>query len=432
MFRLLPYYSAASAIVVLVMITSLTFGYRQVAVNEMVRSTEAHNVAFARIFANHLWPRLAPFIEDIRGASKAQLTSHPTILDLEHAVAELAEGLPILKIKIYDLDGLTVFSSNADQIGNDKSENLGFLMAARNGKPSTKLTHRETFSAIAGELRDRDVVESYVPVQVSGNAPEAVFELYADVTDLSERIYDTTLYIISITLIAFAVLYGVLYLIVRHADRILKEQYQRLQDNEKELSSTLDELKKAEEEIRHAANHDALTGLPSLRLCQDRLASALSLARRQNSIMAIFFIDLDGFKGVNDTQGHEAGDHVLKEISQRLSACVREMDTAARIGGDEFMIIYPKIADDSVIEALGNKIITSVREPIPWKDELLSVGASVGISLYPDHGNDSKALIREADDAMYMAKRKGKNQYAIAKPRHQDEEPTEPIVASSA
>jgi len=414
MFRLLPYYSAASAAVIVVMITSLTFAYRQIAVGEMVQSAETHNVAFARIFANRLWPQLSPFIEEMEHSTREQLQSHPTIPELERDVTELSKGLSVLKVKIYTPGGMTVYSSAPNQIGEDKSDNPGFLIAARQGLPSTKRSHREQFSTSSGVLLDREVVESYVPVQISAGAPAAVFELYADVTDLTDRIRNTTGIIVAITLLAFIIQYAVLFLIVRRADGILKDQYESLQDREKKLEAALEDLQKAEEKVRHAANHDALTGLPSLRLCKDRLSSALSLARRESSIMAIFFIDLDGFKGVNDTQGHDAGDHVLREIAQRLHSCVREMDTVARIGGDEFMIIFPKIANPDIIKQLGDKIIESVWEPIPWKSGELSVGASVGVSLYPEHGKEAEVLIKEADDAMYVAKRGGKNRYVIA------------------
>ncbi len=163
------------------------------------------------------------------------------------------------------------------------------------------------------------------------------------------------------------------------------------------------------------AHHDALTGLPSLRLCLDRLSNALIRAKRERDLLAVFFIDLDSFKSINDNFGHEAGDYVLQEAARRLNLSVRQMDTVGRIGGDEFLIILPKINDIAIVERIGTNVITSVKKPIHWKDEQLSVGASVGIALHPRNGDDAKQLIKKADQAMYEAKRNGKNQYALAK-----------------
>jgi len=129
----------------------------------------------------------------------------------------------------------------------------------------------------------------------------------------------------------------------------------------------------------------------------------------------VIFIDLDGFKEINDNNGHDAGDHVLKEVAQRLKCSVRQMDTVARLGGDEFLIVLPKINDKSIVGKIGSNVIQSVRKPIHWKGNMLSVSASVGIALHPEHGNESEQLIKQADRAMYEAKRNGKNQYKLAK-----------------
>lgn len=163
------------------------------------------------------------------------------------------------------------------------------------------------------------------------------------------------------------------------------------------------------------AHHDALTGLPSLRLCLDRLSNALIRAKRERDLLAVFFIDLDGFKSINDNYGHEAGDYVLQEIAKRLNLCVRQMDTVGRIGGDEFLIILPKINDIAIVERIGTSVITSVKKPIHWKEEQVSVGASVGIAIHPRDSDETEQLIKKADQAMYEAKRNGKNQYALAK-----------------
>lgn len=173
------------------------------------------------------------------------------------------------------------------------------------------------------------------------------------------------------------------------------------------------ERKQAEEKIHHLANHDALTGLPSLRLARDRLAMAMNHAHRYNTMAAVMFIDLDGFKTVNDTLGHDAGDEVLKHVAQRLLACVRETDTVARIGGDEFLLIATGLHTPENASQIAEKVIQFVSQPIIFNGRQAVVGASIGIALFPDHGNDKDQLIKQADEAMYSVKNASKNGFGF-------------------
>lgn len=162
------------------------------------------------------------------------------------------------------------------------------------------------------------------------------------------------------------------------------------------------------------ANHDTLTGLPTRRLSMDRLENAIAVAKRNTTKIAIMFVDLDGFKEVNDSLGHDAGDLVLKETAQRLSACVREVDTVARIGGDEFWILLSNITNANSIVTIAEKIIKVVSDTYKVEDTEIKIGASLGIAVYPDHQSNPQELIKLADKAMYEVKRQGKNNYAFA------------------
>jgi diguanylate cyclase (GGDEF)-like protein len=164
------------------------------------------------------------------------------------------------------------------------------------------------------------------------------------------------------------------------------------------------------------ATHDKLTGLPALRLVTDRAESAVSHARRVGEKVALMFVDLDGFKAVNDGHGHEAGDHVLAQVAARLKACVRASDTVARIGGDEFLVLLVGLRDAAAAEQIADEIVAAVSQPIPFAATTLTVGASVGIALFPDHAVDTSSLRRVADQAMYRVKRAGKNAHAFAEP----------------
>jgi diguanylate cyclase (GGDEF)-like protein/PAS domain S-box-containing protein len=169
------------------------------------------------------------------------------------------------------------------------------------------------------------------------------------------------------------------------------------------------ERKKTEKQMQHLATHDLLTDLPSIRLARDRLSVAVNLARRYKKALALMFVDLDGFKAVNDTLGHDAGDYVLNQVAQRMLSCVRETDTVARFGGDEFLIIATEINAPENAAHIAEKVIQLISQPFIYNGQQAIVGASIGIALFPDHGEDMDQLIRQADQAMYSVKNAGKN-----------------------
>jgi diguanylate cyclase (GGDEF)-like protein/PAS domain S-box-containing protein len=175
------------------------------------------------------------------------------------------------------------------------------------------------------------------------------------------------------------------------------------------IMQDITERKRAEEQVHHMAHHDTLTGLPNRMLFSDRLQQAFSIARRKNSCMALMFIDLDKFKPINDNFGHQVGDLLLKEVAKRMQDCVRESDTVARIGGDEFIVLLPVI--EAVQDALlvAEKIRRSLNQPFVLAGQSLNISSSTGIAVYPDHGKDETQLMKNADTAMYCAKEGGRN-----------------------
>jgi diguanylate cyclase (GGDEF)-like protein len=176
----------------------------------------------------------------------------------------------------------------------------------------------------------------------------------------------------------------------------------------------LAEVHKQRDQIAQLATHDQLTGLPLLGLAADRLQVALHAARRSGKKVALLFVDLDDFKNVNDTLGHEAGDHVLKEVAHRLLKAIRAEDTAARVGGDEFILVLGGLPGDELPAQVAARAIRMISAPIDYAGRHTSVGVSIGISLFPDHAKDAQGLRRAADEAMYKVKKAGKNQFAFA------------------
>jgi diguanylate cyclase (GGDEF)-like protein/PAS domain S-box-containing protein len=166
-----------------------------------------------------------------------------------------------------------------------------------------------------------------------------------------------------------------------------------------------------QQRIQHLAYHDNLTGLPNRSLLQDRLAHAIARAERSHRKVAVLFIDLDNFKNINDTLGHDVGDELLRQVSRRLSECVRVEDTIARQGGDEFIVLLDSLEDSRGASLVAQKVLNALRRPLALGATEQHVSASVGISLYPEDGRDAQTLMKNADTAMFHGKSLGKNTY---------------------
>lgn len=165
------------------------------------------------------------------------------------------------------------------------------------------------------------------------------------------------------------------------------------------------------ERVEHLAYHDGLTTLPNRRLFSKLLSQSINQAYRYKRQLAVLFLDLDHFKHINDTLGHEAGDQLLQEVATRLKACLRGSDTVARLGGDEFVVLLPELDEEKYVHTVAQKILAAVAKPFVLSGEEYRVTASIGISTYPQDGPDEKTLTRNADSAMYQAKKAGNNNF---------------------
>jgi diguanylate cyclase (GGDEF)-like protein/PAS domain S-box-containing protein len=196
----------------------------------------------------------------------------------------------------------------------------------------------------------------------------------------------------------------------KNLENIVSMRTRELADTVKELEGEITTRREMEEELQRLANHDPLTGLPSLRLCRDRLENAIAFTRRNDQPTALMFIDLDGFKAVNDTLGHNVGDAVLIETARRLQNEIRETDTVARMGGDEFVIILASMKAPFNAKRVALAVLKSLSNPFDGVDVgSMPIGASIGIAISPLDAIDSEELLKKADEAMYKVKRKGKN-----------------------
>lgn len=186
------------------------------------------------------------------------------------------------------------------------------------------------------------------------------------------------------------------------------------------------ERKLMHEALAYHAFHDVLTGLPNRRLLMDRMMQARYRSDRFHEMFAIFFLDLDHFKGINDTYGHSAGDAVLVEVARRLREALRRDDTVCRQGGDEFILLLPGLQDEDGLPMIAEKLIQRIGEPISFEGQTLRVGASIGVSIYPDDGEDRERLIQMADRALYQAKESGRNRFVLFREMSTERAPAEP------
>ena len=302
-------------------------------------------------------------------------------------------------MKVYDTNGLTVFSTDPRQIGQDKRTNAGFVRALA-GAAASEITFRDHFDAWEGEIADRNIIATYVPVRIQAAAPvEAVMEVYSDVTPLVAKLERTQTQIVAGVIGALSLLYLLMLWMGGRSDRILREQEAQRVANEAR--------------VRYQAYHDPLTGLPNRASFVEHLEEAIRRSKRFGWSLGLMFLDLDRFKRVNDSLGHEAGDELLRVAATRLQGCIRESDMLFRMGGDEFTVLLENVKRPEEAAAVAVRMTQALAEPIELRHHELTATVSIGIALYPKDDRTGERLVKSADTAMYRAKELGRNRYAF-------------------
>ena len=396
---LLRYSQLVALAVIVAIVVALSLLYRGVLFDSMVQSETHASVALSKAFANAVWSSHAGFVARAASLEGATLAGRPEVADLDSDLRRLADGLPVVKVKIYDLSGLTVYSTDARQIGQSAQNNPGFLRA-RDGYPASNLTHRSRIDSWEGEIADRHILATYAPVHVYDAAPvEAVIEIYSDVTPLVEAAQASQWKILGAVFGAMALVYALLQLLLARYERLLREQ-------ERERAAQ-------EERIRHQAYHDALTGLPNRASFTEHLEEAMRRAKRAGWPLGLLFLDLDLFKRVNDSLGHDAGDRLLRVAAERIRRSVREADMLFRMGGDEFTVLLEDLRGPEEAAMVASRVLEAMAEPLSVAHHEIAVTASIGIALYPRDDTVGERLVKSADTAMYRAKELGRNRYAF-------------------
>lgn len=399
MLNLLRYSQLIALALIVAIVVTLSALYRGLLFDSLVESETHASVALTKAFANAVWDSHAGFVARAGSLDRATLAGRPEVAQLDRDLRRISDGLPVVKIKIYDLNGLTVYSTDPRQIGVSAVDNPGFRRA-RDGYPASNLTYRSRMDSWEGEIAERHILATYVPVHVYEAAPvEAVLEIYTDVTALVEASQTGQWKIIAAVLGAMALVYALVQLILARYERLLRDQ-------ERERAAQ-------EERIRHQAYHDPLTALPNRASFTEHLDEAMRRAKRAGWPLALLFLDLDLFKRVNDSMGHDAGDRLLRVAAERIRRSVREADMLFRMGGDEFTVLLEDVRGPEEAAMVAGRVLEAMAEPLSVSHHEIAVTVSIGIALYPRDDTVGERLVKSADTAMYRAKELGRNRYAF-------------------
>jgi diguanylate cyclase (GGDEF)-like protein len=294
----------------------------------------------------------------------------------------------IARVKVWTRDGEIVYSDDHDLIGrsfpieHDLEEALDGAIEAEISDLADAENERERSF---GRL-----LEVYVPLRFETGKPVGAFELYVPYEPIARQIAEDSIRISLVLIGGLVVLWAALFRIVLGASRGIRR------DRE--------EIARKAEENQYLALHDQLTDLPNRLLFKDRLEQAIRTSNREGTKVAALILDLDRFKDVNDTLGHERGDELLEQVGPRLREVIRGVDTVARLGGDEFGVLLGGLHQVAEVSGVARKISDTLDRPFRLPDMEVQLGASIGIAIYPDHGSDADGLMRLAEVAMYVAK----------------------------
>ena len=331
-------------------------------------------------------------IADPQGRRIGTVTADMSLPQLTRAVSEaraIGESAELAVCGALDQDmqcfPFTLYNKVRKRMPRDIEGELLPMAYALDGKSGLAFTK---------DYRREDVVASYAPMGTLGLGMVLKVDQHDLYSPVVERLQVVLPLLGALVLGGILLLYGTVTPLVRR------------------LVSSEQEKKAANILLWRQANFDKLTGLPNRDMFRDRLWQEMKKADRSQASLALLFIDLDKFKEVNDTLGHDAGDLLLQLAANRIRTCVRESDTVARLGGDEFTVILPDLSDDSHIEDIAQKIVASLAEPYRLNEKVAFVSASIGITLYPNDAGDIENLMKNADQAMYAAKSKGRNRFS--------------------
>jgi len=399
-FPLLRRFSFNSLVIMVATATILVLLYQsdQKSVHEEIIAQVGENAAFNLMHS--LDDRISKIAAD-NGSIEDLTLPASSNFQLLNDEQEVVRRFKILKLKIYNQSGKVIYSTNRKDIGG-VSNYPDFLTKALSGSISHSVDRYEDFQGLTGNEHDVNVALTYMPLTHEGKRIGAI-EIFIDATPTISRINEQSFRIAFVVFAAFALLYAALFFYVRNTDRDAANWH---------------------EQINYLAYYDSLTGLPNRRLLNDRLEHVKSASKRTKRYAALLFLDLDNFKPVNDVYGHDVGDLLLQDAGKRISKCVRQADTVARFGGDEFVVLLSELVidlEESTAQAgiVAEKIRAVLAEPYWLKVKTAEnqettvehhCTSSIGIVLFLNKDGSAADIVKWADLAMYEAKSSGRNQ----------------------
>jgi diguanylate cyclase (GGDEF)-like protein len=389
-------YSIRSLLGIVIIAVALVLFYRTITIQNLITQETKFNVSLARSMAVTMLPHHAEFMRDAAHISPAELADSTRLQAMMREVVDKMRGLRVIKIKLYDTRGYTLFSTDTRQIGEDKSGNQGFLTAMA-GQPASELTFRDSFSSFEQVIENVDVLSSYIPIRRDEDGQvDGVFEIYSDVSSLVNDIERTGYTILAGVTVLLLILYGFLLAVVRRADRVL-ERYEE------------EQRQRHQARLDYLTHYDGLTELPNRSRFMAVLSESIAHARSGQTGLGIIYLSLDRFKLINDGLGHEIGDRILVEFARRLRACVDGDGVVARMGGDHFAILSTSFATARAARLHAENIILRSNQimRVGGRDIVLTV--SLGIAALQDDSDDADLLLEQAISAMRKAKESGRN-----------------------
>jgi diguanylate cyclase (GGDEF)-like protein len=397
-FRLTRAFSIVSLLGIITVAIIMTQIHRSVSFDSLLKVQNEANLDLTRAFSNSIWKKYASFFDRSSDIPKHEIIKQPEVAELENDLKRQMRGVRVVKIKVYNKNGLTVFSTDPNQIGEDKSKNQGFI-GALNGEVKNEISFRDKFDAFDMVIEDRNLLSSYIPVYYGPkNEIVAVFELYSDITTLLEEINESELKTVALGSILMLVLYAFLLVYVRRADLVIKKH-----ENEERLLQ--------EERIKYVSENDQLTGLPNRNSLIIQIDKLFERSHLKNSTVTLFYIDIHRFKLINDSLGEDIGDQVLLEVVARLSETVRNTSIIGRAGPDEFLLAIENVGE-RVIDSILIRLIRALTDPYTIESAVANLAFSVGVVNYPRDATDASTALKNGEAAVLRSKELGKNRFA--------------------
>lgn len=398
--RFAGYFALACLVGLLLMLAPLLYFFRHFETQALQDRETQRNIAITHSFTTQLWPSYVAYVQGASRLGQPQLAQSPQASSLRRDVLQQMLGLSLVEVRLYDLHGLTVFSTDTRQIGQDRSGEAG-VQAAIAGQVLSQM--RLGSQAGSTDKEVRDLVTSYLPIRRSADqAPQGVLELSSDVSEDMALLGLRTQQISVVVCGSLAAFYLFLYFLMRRADRGLRRQAHR-------------ESLALEAMLNHQALHDPLTGLPNRESLARQMDTLLRTMQANSQKCAVLCLGLDGFKEINDSVGHQVGDAALLEVGRRLETEFGDTDITARMGGDEFVVTIAAFGAAVAVERIVLAVERIQRavsgQPIVFNGHDLSLTASVGVAIYPDDGKSVAELLQAADMALSHAKKAGRNGY---------------------